>query len=267
MAAALPSDTQEVYDYFVNAGYTPAQSAGIVGNLIQESSLNPEITNTSSGATGIAQWLGSRLIPGLVTGNPQTDLETQLGYVVKELGTTEQQAAQELRGTTTPAAAAAAIMQYYERPGDNSLALRQNYAQEVYAAYGSSTPAQTTSILSPIGSAASDLASGVGSVFSDLASGVGSVVGGVGSTAANTAGNLGGTGIVGDLGAIGTGVGDIASALNPQTWLHNGVELIGILAGASLVVFALWRAAPGKQTFEQVQGNAEQAGRLALAAG
>jgi hypothetical protein len=32
----------------------------LVGNLIRESSLNPGAVNKTSGAYGIAQWLGSR---------------------------------------------------------------------------------------------------------------------------------------------------------------------------------------------------------------
>lgn len=39
---------------------TPSQAAGIVGNLMAESKLNPSAVNPNGGAEGIAQWLGER---------------------------------------------------------------------------------------------------------------------------------------------------------------------------------------------------------------
>jgi len=251
LPAALPSDTQQVYDFFVQNGYTPAQASGLVGNFIQESGLNPEISNTTSGAEGLAQWLGSRQQPGLITGNVGTDLENQLRYVLTELRGSESSSGAALAQATTPSQAASVVFSDYERAGDSSLGTREQYAQEVYQTFGSSTP-QTTSILSPIGK-----------VGSDIAGGVGDVLGGIGGTAANAAGNLGGSSIVGDLGNIGTGISDIGQALNPANWLKNGVELVGILGGVALVVLAMWRAAPDKT--KQNVGQAAELAPLAAA--
>ncbi len=53
------------FEYFTLKGLTPEQSAGIVGNLIQESNVNPfaeENPGTDSGGKGIAQWTGGRRI-------------------------------------------------------------------------------------------------------------------------------------------------------------------------------------------------------------
>jgi hypothetical protein len=49
-------NAEKAFNYFKSKGMTPEQSAGIVGNLIQESGVNPNSTNPSSGNTGIAQW-------------------------------------------------------------------------------------------------------------------------------------------------------------------------------------------------------------------
>jgi len=47
-------------EYFINKGLNPIHAAGIVGNLLQESNLDPDAINPSSKAYGIAQWLGNR---------------------------------------------------------------------------------------------------------------------------------------------------------------------------------------------------------------
>ena len=46
------------YRYFLSRGWTPAQAAGIVGNLQQESGpgLDPTIAGDGGNAFGIAQW-------------------------------------------------------------------------------------------------------------------------------------------------------------------------------------------------------------------
>ena len=54
-----------IMDRLVNdedLGLNPKQAAGIVGNLYVESRINPKAINSSSNASGIAQWLGDRKI-------------------------------------------------------------------------------------------------------------------------------------------------------------------------------------------------------------
>jgi hypothetical protein len=60
--SSLPANAQYVFNQAIAQGYTPAQAAGIVGNLQAESGQNidPTIVN-EIGASGIAQWLGGRL--------------------------------------------------------------------------------------------------------------------------------------------------------------------------------------------------------------
>jgi hypothetical protein len=51
------------WQFFLSRGWSPAQSAGIVGNLMQESGWRIDPTDTDGVAHGIAQWQGGRLQP------------------------------------------------------------------------------------------------------------------------------------------------------------------------------------------------------------
>jgi hypothetical protein len=52
------SDT--ALNFFMNKGLSENQARGILGNLLQESRGNNKIVNKTSGAFGLAQWLGPR---------------------------------------------------------------------------------------------------------------------------------------------------------------------------------------------------------------
>jgi hypothetical protein len=149
---AVPASAIQAYQYFVQQGLTPAQSAGIVGNFMQESGVNPNATN-SIGATGIAQWLGSRLTnlysfaQGL--GQPANSLQTQLLYSWYELNGSENGSLVALKQTSTPAAAATVIFNDYERAGDSSLPARIANANAVYqAGTGQSAPIGSATLAS-----------------------------------------------------------------------------------------------------------------------
>ncbi len=77
-------------DFFIEKGLPRLSAIALVGGFIQESRLNEKAVNKQSGATGIAQWLGSRLkdVP--------TDFKGQLQYVMDELHSTEKSAMRRL---------------------------------------------------------------------------------------------------------------------------------------------------------------------------
>src|ERR1700677_3602014 len=55
--AALSSNEEAAYDYFVGKGLKSFQAAGIVGNLMQESDVDPSSVQYGGGpGRGIAQW-------------------------------------------------------------------------------------------------------------------------------------------------------------------------------------------------------------------
>lgn len=112
------SNEQQAYDFFVNQGFTPAQAAGIVGNLVQESGVNPESVQQNGPGRGIAQWsLGGRWIPSLATGNVNKDLAAQEQYIIDELQSNPAYGLSALRQATTPTQAAQVFGSDYERYG------------------------------------------------------------------------------------------------------------------------------------------------------
>ncbi len=111
------------FGYFVSRGWTPEQSAGIVGNLFGESRLNPRATGDSGSAYGIAQWHPDRQSTFrrvIGTDIRNSTLEQQLSFVDWELRNTEQRAGNILRGTTNINDATYAVGRYYERPANLS---------------------------------------------------------------------------------------------------------------------------------------------------
>ena len=96
--------------FFISKGFSDIQIAALLGGLIQESGLNPEITN-SIGAYGIAQWLGERKNLLLAKSNPSS-LNTQLNFVIEEFNNNEKAAGNKLKQATTIEAAIAAAAAY-----------------------------------------------------------------------------------------------------------------------------------------------------------
>jgi len=124
--------------YFMSQGWTRAQSAGIVGNLEQESGLNPNAVNAKSGAMGVGQWLGSRVqLFQQVMHEPLkgASFEDQLKFINWELNNSEKQAGGNLRRTTAVDNAALVFGVQYERFGDDgSFNRRTSYANEAFNA-------------------------------------------------------------------------------------------------------------------------------------
>ena len=77
-----------VYNTLIANGFTPEAACAILGNMQQESSLNPTVVN-SIGATGLCQWLGGRLA-GLKSfaasnGGSWQDPAIQTKWVIEEM--------------------------------------------------------------------------------------------------------------------------------------------------------------------------------------
>jgi hypothetical protein len=122
---------ERILGFFLEKGLTKNQAAGIVGNLKQESKLNP-----AEPGGYLAQWGGSRL-SGLESyakskgkATASGDAELQLEYIWSELVGDEKGTLAALKKTTTPEAAAAVFSNMFERPGEPDLANREKYAKE-----------------------------------------------------------------------------------------------------------------------------------------
>ena len=155
-------NAEKAFNYFVSKGLTPAQTAGILGNLMQESHINPEAQQDGSNdpfpknnvGFGIAQWTYSGRQQPLVdlaksSGQPVTSLSVQLDYVWMELSGTPPAAnysgaLQSLKATSSVDAAVTSFEKNYEAAGDPQMANRLKYGQELFAKYGGSTGTTVT---------------------------------------------------------------------------------------------------------------------------
>ncbi|MGE6781308.1 phage tail tip lysozyme [Ensifer adhaerens] len=122
---AINDNARYAYNYYQKKyNLTPAQAAGIVGNLVQESGLNTGAINRGDGrdgsdSIGVAQWNGARA-RGLHSyakdnGREASNLDTQLDYVMHELQNGEKSAYNRLMASKDVAGATQAFIGF-ERP-------------------------------------------------------------------------------------------------------------------------------------------------------
>ena len=88
----ISDNAQAVWTFFTGAGFSKECTAGIMGNLQQESGLDPTRYQSGGGkGRGIAQWsVGESRHNGLISyakskGKDWTDLQCQLEWIIKEL--------------------------------------------------------------------------------------------------------------------------------------------------------------------------------------
>ena len=128
----------KIWNYFKKKGLSDAQVAGIMGNMQLESGFDPEAVNSSSGAYGIAQWLGSRKTAlesfAKEKGTKSSDLQTQLDYYWHELETSESATYTALKQSKTAEEAATVIQDKFERCGDGT-SQRQQFTKDIYSKY------------------------------------------------------------------------------------------------------------------------------------
>ena len=114
------TDAAGAVAFFMARGWTREQAAGIVGNLLGESGLDPAAVGDSGNARGVAQWHASRQADfARQFGKPLSaaSLNEQLSFVDWELRNTESAAGDRLRRARTVNEAVGAGLAY-ERPAD-----------------------------------------------------------------------------------------------------------------------------------------------------
>lgn len=107
-------DAEKAMRYFMGKGMARHQAAGLVGNLVRESGLNPDVINKTSGAYGIAQWLGPRKKKLFAKYGNKPTLDQQLEFVWDELNDTHKSGLRHLMAAKTAEEAARMGMGYYE---------------------------------------------------------------------------------------------------------------------------------------------------------
>ena len=129
-------------------GATPQAAAGILGVLQLESRLDPNSVNSSSGAMGLAQWLGNRKdkLADLAhkENKPATNLGVQLDYLDQELNSSYYASNKKIFKDTNVHKATKAWLMDYEGMAKNPeqwyLGQRYAYADHWYSVLGASDP-------------------------------------------------------------------------------------------------------------------------------
>lgn len=140
-SATLSGDNniEKAFNYLKGKKIDDVHAAAILGNFMQESSMNPKAVNSSSGATGIAQWLGGRL-DGLKSkaGKDYLELDKQLDYLWYEMQGPEKAATTKFLATKDLRDAAASWGDDWERAGAGEMNHANRYAQAkiIYKKYG-----------------------------------------------------------------------------------------------------------------------------------
>ncbi|MBP5818187.1 CHAP domain-containing protein [Lactiplantibacillus plantarum] len=129
-------------------GATPQAAAGILGVLQLESRLDPKSVNSSSGATGLAQWLGGRKdkLEDLAhkESKPVTNLGVQLDYLDQELNSSYYASNKQIFKYTDVHKATKAWLMDYEGMSKNPeqwfLSKRYAFADHWYSVIGTKDP-------------------------------------------------------------------------------------------------------------------------------
>lgn len=122
------------FDFFVKKGLRDYQAAAVVGNLQQESRIDPtENTGDEGTARGIAQWHGTRwknlLKFAELEGTDPLTLRTQLEFIWYELETVPSAGLAELNASTSLEDAVRVFQDLFERCGVCGTNARIAYAR------------------------------------------------------------------------------------------------------------------------------------------
>src|ERR1019366_6109430 len=141
----LFTNDKAAYDFFRGKGLQNFQAAGIVGNLDQESGVDPLAVQSGGPGRGIAQWsVGGRWDTdandnaqwyATQQGQSVDSLQLQLDFVWYELTTFSGYGLSALEGSTNVTDATVAFQNDFEGCGTCAQSTRISYAQAGLAAY------------------------------------------------------------------------------------------------------------------------------------
>jgi hypothetical protein len=136
---------QDVFNFLVNKGLSYNQAAGIIGNLMQESSLNPKSVQPGGAGRGIAQWSepgrwdGVKKLAASENVGPFT-LGVQLDYLWKELNGSYKHALIDLKKQTSVQSATESFEKNYEAAGTPNMPNRIQFAKDAYDKFKPNAP-------------------------------------------------------------------------------------------------------------------------------
>lgn len=130
------------WGFFRGKAFTPAQSAGWLGNIQQESGFNPGAVQPGGPGRGLVQWGGGRFaaLQAYAAGRrkPWQDGGMQLDFIMRELRGPESAAMRAIKAARTVPAATDAIGKRYERYGHEGS--RQSFARAAYERFSKRDP-------------------------------------------------------------------------------------------------------------------------------
>lgn len=152
-SSSLPTNLQgndnieKAFRFFTSKGLSAEQSAAIIGNLQQESGVNPNSHQNGGGVgRGIAQWTVSERWVSLLKfakaeGRSEWDLGLQLDFMWLELQTGYKSGFDKFMQQPNLSEMTVVFEREYERAGKPNHPKRISYAQQVLKLYGGSTAA------------------------------------------------------------------------------------------------------------------------------
>lgn len=131
-------NAQKVFNTLVGQGFTTQAAAGVIGNLMQESGVDPNSHQGGGGpGRGIMQWTVDQRWASLIKWagkkNPRS-LDTQVGFMMKEMNAAG--VTGKLKGMTDVNAATSYFETSMEAAGTPNMAARFKYAGAALSQYG-----------------------------------------------------------------------------------------------------------------------------------
>jgi cell wall-associated NlpC family hydrolase len=152
---------QKIWNFLTSnqVGLTPIAASGVLGNMAQESQLNP-----AEEGGGLCQWINDRWSNLVAYANQNNNedvnaLSTQLGFFLQELRSGQHGSISELNSQSTPALAAVYFERAFEGAGIPRLDKRITYANSFYSQFAgmpTATPVSQPVISNICGSGSSN---------------------------------------------------------------------------------------------------------------
>ena len=129
---------QEIFKGLVDRGFTKEGAAGVLGNIMQESTLDPNAQN-AQGYHGLVQWDPTDRWPKAqawitANGGDPNSIQGQLDYIKQE-STERYDSFNKTNAASSPTEAASAWAKWFEGY-ENEMTERHNYAQQAYDTEG-----------------------------------------------------------------------------------------------------------------------------------
>jgi murein DD-endopeptidase MepM/ murein hydrolase activator NlpD len=149
MTSGHGSNAAQIAGALEGQGFSKVAIAGILSNLGAESGgqtlsgISTTAVNPTSGAYGIAQWLGDRKTNeasyAAIHHEAPSSLAAQVGYLVQELRTGYHSTFVEIQNAKSPQQAAMLFETMFEKAGAGAVANHQTLAAQAYAMLGGSS--------------------------------------------------------------------------------------------------------------------------------